>query len=264
MNILFNGGAVWGFCEYIGSLQYIREHNLDFDRIYGISAGGGIAVLYVLGFEIDEILTMWNKALRETKVNDSLTDNHLMGCRFIFENRPNAYKIANGRLFIGITGVDGFFWKSEFKSNEDLGNALICGGTIPFLSSYQAVCNGKNAFDGGIGVSHKDIPENTRIVTPTTKFPISVIPPPPFIQHTLQALGYYNMRMKSGDFSCSNVNPIITQLLFVIYEYQQKQYDITDLYTFTSLLSETTAREVGGLNVQRCNVKKRRLKCKKR
>lgn len=230
MNIFFNGGAVWGFCEYIGALQYIREHNLEFERVYGISAGGGIAVLYVMGFEVDEILTMWNKAASETKLNSSLTENHLMGCHFIFENRPDAYKIASGRLFVGITGVDGFFWKSEFTSNEDLGNSLICGGTIPLLSSYDAVCNGKMAFDGGICISPKDVPENTRIVRPTTPFPISVIPPSPFIQHILQALGYYNMRTNSQEFRCLGISPIMTQLLFIIQQFQTKQYGIADLY----------------------------------
>lgn len=217
-----------GFCEYIGALQYIRDHNLEFDRVYGISAGGGIAALYVLGFELDEILIMWNKALSETKFNSSLTENHLMGCHFLFENRPDAYKIASGRLFIGITGVDGFFWKSEFTSNEDLGNALICGGTIPLFSSYDAVCNEQMAFDGGIGLSPNDVPENTRIITPIS-FPISAIPPSPFIQHTLQALGYYNMRNVSYEIQCMDIHPDIVKILFVIQQFQPKQYGIADL-----------------------------------
>jgi hypothetical protein len=231
MNILFNGGAIWGFCEYIGALQYIREHDLKFDRVYGISAGSGIAALYILGFEFDEIFTMWNKALNETKITSSLTENHLVGCRFLFENRPDAYKIASGRLFVGITGLDGFYWKSEFTSNEDLGNALICGGTIPLLSSYDAVCNGKVAFDGGFCVSPKDVPENTRIISHTASFPISVIPPSPFILHILQALGYYNMRTTSYDIKCMNVHPNIVKLLFIIQQLQPKQYGIEDLRT---------------------------------
>ena len=116
MNILFNGGAVWGFCEYIGALQYIRDHNLEFDRVYGISAGGAIAALYVLGFEIDEILAWWNTTLSQTKLNSSLTENHLIGSRFVTRS-PDAYKIASGRLFIGITDVDGFFWKVASYTN---------------------------------------------------------------------------------------------------------------------------------------------------
>ena len=235
MNILFNGGAVWGFCEYIGSLQYIREHGLEFNRVYGISAGGGIAVLYVLGFEPDEILSMWNKALVETKLNSSLTENHLMGCHFILKHRPDAYKIANGRLFIGVTGITGFFWKSKFTSNEDLCNTLICGGTIPLCSSYDAICNGEKSIDGGICISSKDVPKNTRIITPTTPFPLSVIPPPPFIQHTLQAIGYYNMRNKNQLFRCFDVHPIMTKLLFIIHEYQYKQYNTDDIEKKTKL-----------------------------
>jgi predicted acylesterase/phospholipase RssA len=226
MNILFNGGAVWGFCEYIGSLQYIREHKLDFDRVYGVSAGSGIAALYVLGFEIDEILDMWNAALAKTKLNSSLTENHIIGCRFLFDNRPDAYKIANDRLFIGISGANGFFWKSKFTSNEDLGNALICGGTIPLLSSYDAFCDTKISIDGGIYILPSDVPENTRIIRPTTPFPLSVIPPAPFIQHILQAIGYYNMRTISNEISFMEINPLLIQILFVIQQYQPKQYNV--------------------------------------
>ena len=228
MKILLNCGAICGFCEYIGALQYIREHNLEFDRVYGISAGGAIAVLYVLGFEVDEILTWWNTTLSQTKLTSSLTENHLIGSRFIARS-PDAYKIASGRLFIGITGEDGFFWKSEFTSNEDLGNTLICGGTIPLFSSYDAVCNGKMVFDGGICLSPNDVPENTRIITPTIPFPISVIPPSPFIKHTLYALGYYNMRTISNEIHCLGIHPDIVKFLFVIQGFQPKQYGIADL-----------------------------------
>lgn len=229
MNILFNGGAVYGFCEYTGALQYIREHNLRFDKVYGVSAGSGIAALYVLGIEMSDIMEMWNNALTNTNVGDSLTTNHIMGCNFLFRKCPDAYKIANNKLFIGITGENGFYWKSNFKSNRDLGNALICGGTIPLLSSYTAKIKKRYAIDGGIGLSMNDIPKNTIIISPTTRFPISVLPPSPFIQHVLQALGYYNMRKKTNRISCMNINESIIRLLFWIQNKQTKQYNKRDI-----------------------------------
>ena len=225
MNILFNGGAVCGFCEYIGALQYIREHNLTFDKVYGVSAGSGIAALYVLGIEMSDIMEMWNNALTHTKFGDSLTVNHIMGCKFLFHKCPDAYKIANNKLFIGITGEKGFFWKSKFKSNRDLGNALICGGTIPLLSSYSAKIINQYAIDGGIGISVTDVPPNTRVVTHTTPFPLSVIPPSPFIQHALQAIGYYNMRQTSLTINCLDINENMKWLLFLLQEYQTKLYN---------------------------------------
>jgi hypothetical protein len=225
MKILFNGGAVWGFCEYIGALQYIREHNLSFDKVYGISAGSAIATLYVLGIETSEIMETWDNALANTKLGDSLTINHLLGCKLLFRKRPNAYKLANNRLFIGITGRNGFFWKSEFKSNRDLGNALICGGTIPLLSSYTAKIKKQYAIDGGIGISISDVPEKTIVVTHTTPFPLSVLPPSPFIQHVLQALGYYKMRSYNYTARCINASPFVIKLLFLLQHYQSKQYN---------------------------------------
>jgi hypothetical protein len=225
MNILFNGGAAWGFCEYIGALQYIREHNLTFDKVYGVSAGSAIAALYVLGIEMSDIMEMWNDALTNTNFGDSLTINHIKGCNFLFRKCPDAYKIANNRLFVGITGKNGFFWKSKFKSNRDLGNALICGGTIPLLSSYTAKIKKQYAIDGGIGISMNDIPKNTIIVTHTTPFPLSTLPPSPFIQHVLQALGYYKMRTYNYTARCIDSSPFVIKLLFLLQHHQNKQYD---------------------------------------
>jgi hypothetical protein len=227
MNILFNGGAVWGFCEYTGTLQYIREHHLTFDRVYGVSAGAGIAALYVLGIEMPDIMDMWNNALANTKVGDSLTINHIMGCKFLFSKCPNAYKLANNRLFIGITGKHGFFWKSAFNSNRDLGNALICGGTIPLLSSYTAKIKNQYAIDGGIGISASDIPKNTIVVSSTMPFPFSVLPPSPHVQYLLRTLGYYKMKQKAYKATCLNPHKLdqnIVQLLFFIQEHQLKHY----------------------------------------
>ncbi len=229
MNILFNGGAVWGFCEYIGSLQYIIEHNLFFDRVYGVSAGSGIAALYVLGIDINDILEMWKNALDNTKPTSSLTENHLLGCHFIFNKCPDAYKIATGRLFIGITGEKGFFWKSKFTSNKDLGNALICGGTIPFFSSYDGYCDGKISIDGGFGITQSDIPKHTRVVNPITPLPISLIPPTEKIYRILRAIGYYNMRNINRKIKQENIEPCILLLLRLIQQYQTKQYSINDL-----------------------------------
>jgi hypothetical protein len=229
MNILFNGGCVWGFCEYIGALQYIHEHNLKFDKVYGVSAGSGIAALYILGIEMTDIMEMWNDALANTKFGDSLTINHIIGCNFLFSKCPNAYKIANNRLFIGITCENGFFWKSKFKSNKDLGNALICGGSIPLLSSYTCKIRKRYAIDGGIRLTNYDIPKKTLVASPTTPFPLSVIPPSPFIQHVLQALGYYNMRNSSCKASCLNINKCIYRLLFWIQKYQTNKYNIHDI-----------------------------------
>jgi len=227
MNILFNGGAVWGFCEYIGALQYIREHKLTFDKVYGVSAGSAIAALYVLEIEMSDIIEMWTNALSDT--SDSITAYQLIGCEFLFKGRKNAYKLANDRLFIGITGENGFFWKSKFKSNRDLGNALICGGTIPLLSSYNGTIHNKYAIDGGIGISVNDVPPNTRVVAHTARFPLSVTPPSPFVVNILQAIGYYKMRIPCFTAKCININESIQKVLFFIQKYQPKTYNKRDI-----------------------------------
>ena len=47
MNILFYGGCYWGLFEYIGALRYIKEQNIKFDKVYGISSGSAIALSFL-------------------------------------------------------------------------------------------------------------------------------------------------------------------------------------------------------------------------
>ena len=48
MNLLFYGGCYWGLFEYVGTLRYIKENNIKFDKVYGISAGSAISICLLL------------------------------------------------------------------------------------------------------------------------------------------------------------------------------------------------------------------------
>jgi hypothetical protein len=191
MNFLFNGGCIWGFFEYIGAIQYIKEKGLKIGKLYGVSAGSAIALCVLLDIDIRELIQFIERTVQETKFQ-SLTAMHLLGVKFTLENRPDAYKLANNRLFVGLTNADGFYFKSRFSSNDDLANALICGGTVPLLSTYDSICENQRTVDGGIGFTTTHIPKHTIIIRPTTPFPLSAIPPPELLQKLLIQLGYRN------------------------------------------------------------------------
>ena len=191
MNLLFNGGCTWGFFEYIGAIQYLKEHKIKIGKLYGISAGSAIALCVLLDVDINELIQFMSRSAFQ-----SLTAMQLAGVKFTIGNRPDAYKIANNRLFIGLTNADGFYFKSHFTSNNDLANALMCGGTVPLLSTYDAICDNKLTLDGGIGFTKSCIPKNTIIIRPTAPFPLSALPPPEILQKLLIQLG----RVKCGHF----------------------------------------------------------------
>ena len=189
MNFLFNGGCIWGLFEYIGAIQYIKSNNIQIDKLYGVSSGSAIALCVLLDIDIQEFTRFMENVVQKTKFQ-SLTEMQLLGSKYVFDTRPDAYKKANNRLFVGITDTDGFRFKSNFSSNAYLANAMICGGTIPLFSSYNSVCDGRCAIDGGAGFTSIHIPKNTIVILPTTPFPMSAIPPPDFIQQILIQLGY--------------------------------------------------------------------------
>ena len=189
MNILFNGGCVWGMFEYIGAIQYIKSNNIQIDKLYGVSSGSVIALCVLLDIDIQEFTRFMESTVQKTKFQ-SLTEMQLLGVKYVFDTRPDAYKLANDRLFVGITDADGFRFKSNFSSNAELANTMICGGTIPLFSSYNSVCDGRCTIDGGASFTSIHIPKDTIVIRPTTLFPISAIPPPDFIQQILIQLGY--------------------------------------------------------------------------
>jgi hypothetical protein len=192
MNLLFDGGCVWGFFEFIGALRYIKENNIQYDKLYGISSGAAIALCLLLDIDLIELACFAEQTVENAKFKP-LDEIQFSGIEFALDKRPDAYKIANDRLYIGLTNGDGFYFKSKFKSNDDLANAIICGATIPMFSSYNSVCDDKITIDGGIGFVQNGLPKNTIVVHAITHFPISAIPPPKFLQSLLIQIGYLHM-----------------------------------------------------------------------
>jgi hypothetical protein len=217
MNILFYGGCYWGFFEYIGALRYIKEQNIKFNKVYGISSGSAIALCFLLGINVEKLLIFMEKTMIENK-NSSMTEIQILGCRYVLSNNPSAYKLLHKKLYVGVTDKKGFHFKTSFKSNEDLASILICGGSIPLLSSWKTE---KTKIDGGIAFNI--VPENTIVISPTAPLPLSAIHPPKWLQYILIEHGY---NMGRHYIQCKNTNvnknklsdPKIIQLCILIYE----------------------------------------------
>ncbi len=193
MNLLFNGGCVWGFFEYIGTIQYIKEKNIKIDKLYGVSAGSAIALCLLLDIDVNMLVDFCIHTVDKTKFK-SFTEMHIMGCEYVLKQHPDAYKRVNNRLYIGLTGENGFYFKHLYTSNLDLANTIICSSSIPIVTSYETICDKQLTIDGGFSFCPKHVPKHTIVVTPTVPFPISALPPPELIQRLLILLGHHNMR----------------------------------------------------------------------
>lgn len=221
MNFLFNGGCIWGFFEYIGAIQYIKEKGLKIGKLYGVSAGSAIALCVLLDIDIRELTNFCTHTVNTTKFK-SLTEMHIMGCEFVLNKYPAAYKLANNRLYIGLTNENGFCFKNKYKSNTDLANAIICSSSIPIVSSYDTICDNHNTIDGGFSFCQTCIPKNTIVIRPTTPFPMSAIPPTETLQRLLTLLGYRNIEeaIKNKNIFVGEVwysDPVFLPLWFYLH-----------------------------------------------
>jgi len=230
-HIFFDGGGFTGFYEHIGAIKYILENNLTFERYYGVSAGTSAIIVLLLQYDIDEFLThlenIFKRQLFTNQIN--VTDLHMQCIKYGIDRYPDAYKILNDKLFVGITLSSGFIWKSKFNSNEELSNALLCSGNIPFVSSYRAMIDTEIAIDGGFGLT--EIPPDTLSIKTTLYFPLNMIYPISIFRQIIIQYGYLNAKFfkEAIQLSSSNFTPEIIDFVFFMESVLPKSTKIDDL-----------------------------------
>jgi hypothetical protein len=190
INHIYLSGGAFGVIYQIGALnklmKYYKKYNV-FRKpiIYGDSVGALIGVLFILGMSSSKQLELYNtisdiasKRIREKPLDISsyyLTEYPLNLLRKLNREYPDAYRLVSNKIFIGVVlvhknGRCEKKWYSNFKSQKELFNILLCSFNIPFLSTYDAKItdNGNTmlAMDGCLG--YEDMPEGIlRIVNGT-------------------------------------------------------------------------------------------------
>ena len=107
----------------------------------------------------------------------------------------DAYKRLHGRLYVSITEIPTLRSRlvSDFLSNDDLLDALLCSSYIPgFTAAHPPTFRGSHYIDGGFSSNFPVIPgaERTIIVAPFAgRFDICPMPPGP--TPTFSMYGYY-------------------------------------------------------------------------
>lgn len=235
-NIFFNGGGFTGFYEHIGAINYLRENNLTYEKYYGVSTGAFAIIMILLDYDINHFLSYLDSIFKEyiSKNHIDVSELLIKCAKYAIDRSPDAYKIANNRLYIGITTPDGFIWKSEFTSNLDLANACLCSANIPFISSYEALLLNKTpTLDGGISIMEKHLPSDVICVATTLRFPFCMIYPDFHIgQQILIHNGYNNMKYSRRKPSLSSDiygSPVLINAIFFLNSLLPKHKTINDM-----------------------------------
>jgi hypothetical protein len=169
--IYFCGGSL-GAIYYIGVIRALYERNIDVKTVYGNSAGAFFGLVFHLKMTVGEIEELLQTAVVQhiqTKVllrpwelsSFQMSEPCFRVFREIHRKYPKAYKQCRKRLHIGtFQKGTGFVWQSDFSSNEELFNAVLCSSNIPFVCNYNAFKNGSPCLDGCIGMSSSYLPED--------------------------------------------------------------------------------------------------------
>jgi hypothetical protein len=233
MNLFFTGGGILGMFYYAGMLKYLRDNKVKVDKVYGISAGSAIGVCLLLDIDIENFIEFIKKTTRESS---SLTELQIKGVTYVLEHRPDAYKILTNRLYIGLTDINGFRYKSKFKSNVDLADAILCSSCIPVLSSWKS-----KYIDGRIAFKPSYIPSETIVMNYSISLLINMFIPPENIQLFLIENGYVNagryIKSKNRD---------------VFFDYDLTPKPLIQLFCFLHdagcLINPKTIKDLGKLN----------------
>lgn len=175
-NIYMTGGS-WGIIYQLGAVTQLRELVTTTNpNLYGCSAGAVCWVLLLL-YSDERILEIYHMlvsnvhtAVRKSPLSYE-TYNTTIQLMKLYElidhDHPEAYKIINKRVNMGITTQNGFVWHNTFNSNRELFNTLFCSGHVPILASYNARLNGIRCIDGAIGIVNElDVPDDCLVICP--------------------------------------------------------------------------------------------------
>ncbi|KFD49067.1 hypothetical protein M514_10009 [Trichuris suis] len=176
MNFSFSGCGFLGI-YHVGVAAALKEYAPDLvvHKISGASGGAMAACALIcnlcLGQACSDILRVAilarQRALGPLHPNFNLTSIIREGLVAFLPD--NAHKIASGRLFISLTRLsDGVnFLVSEYKSKDDLIDALTCSAFIPFYSgTVPPKFQGVHYIDGGWSDNLPILDKQTITVSP--------------------------------------------------------------------------------------------------
>jgi hypothetical protein len=204
--IYFGSGGFYLLYHHIGAIRELHaEYNKPNSKMsrkiiyYGDSAGASAAVICHLVLEnllsldkLYEILGFMSKFdilnLNFTAIGCSLLDRLFDNCP------PDTHARISGVVHIGVTTKTGHKHISQFETNADVYNALLCSASIPGISNYESKIGGETCIDGAYSFTYDCLPAGTMIIKLSMfSAPLTLTIPPLIIQQSLIEFGKQNV-----------------------------------------------------------------------
>jgi len=213
-NIFFSSGGFYALYNHLGAIEELHnEYNKKDSKIsrdvmyYGVSAG---AITSILCYLVLEGLITFDKSrelINFMNVFDifdfNITTIAITMLDRLFECcPPDLHKRISNVIHIGVTTQNGYKQISDFASNADIYNVILCSCTIAGVSNYDSQIDGETCIDGVYSFnSGYNLPPDTLIVKlELFSIPLSLTIPPYTTQGFLVEMG----RQKVIDYTNGN------------------------------------------------------------
>ena len=225
-NIYFHAGGFYAMPHYFGAIKQLERRDYVY---YGNSAGSSWALVCYLVLNgyvpmdaaYKRLLDVFNKP-RPLSCNLAPIYLDLLDVCSSYWPSDLAKRVS-GILHVGVSTKDGHKFISNFSSNYDLYNALMCSGTIVGCSDYKSTINGETCLDGGYTFTEDKLPDDTLVIVSDVRFPLALTTPPDWICPWLQENGKINVKHGLQTEICIHEhNPTFMKLLFAFHKLTKK------------------------------------------
>jgi hypothetical protein len=226
--LYFHNGGFYGLPFYIGAIRELaRDPPHGEIHYYCNSAGvfGAVGCYLVMNGYIT-IYQLQSKLYETMDKIDTITFPITTAMFNIIESFVSYWPAdlavrVSGIVHIGVSTKTQHKFISEFNTNADLYNVLMCSGTIPIASNYKSIIDDEVYLDGGYTFDENLVPKNSTIIAWTC--PIALTCPPRFIYPWIEEKGRRNVVY-------GQQNPLINhyteeselKILFMIYAWCNK------------------------------------------
>jgi hypothetical protein len=225
-NVYFHHGGFHAMNQFIGSIQEIAANKDDFSdnpNFYGCSAGAGYALVCYLVFHgyipIEKVERDTYAGFDKPRpISAILTPIYCDLIDTMVGYWPrNLYELVSGVLHIAVSTQTGFKWISQYKSNYDVYNAIMCAGTIVGFTSYASIYDGTVCLDGAYQFRYRYLPDKCFFIDIPLS-PIALTIPPTIIRPYLVAQGRDKVRIcRKPQAEHDELSVTFVTMMFVIH-----------------------------------------------
>ncbi len=196
-DVYFNYGGYYAMFELIGAIKELQTNKQLLAKrckLYGCSAGAGMAFVYMLVahdcLNAEIMYDEMNRIIDTTKHN-SIEKMYMEFLDEVFSKYcPDDIRFLQKRLNVGVSTNNGFVFMNNFKCKADLYQALLLSAKIFGASKCPPHKDNVVCLDGAFQFDSKlHLPDKCLILKPLDMGFINLLKPPKLIRQLLMLRG---------------------------------------------------------------------------